>query len=145
MKILPKAVLSGIGVAILFFLFSGIVAAVIPNPWFIRMTSLTKLDIFFLVSSSLLLGVYAGIYFFQKHRSKVCSLTSSSGGIAGFFSFACPVCNKLLVLLFGTSALLTYLEPMRPFLGFLSILLLSVGIYWQIQNIRKLRTKGTLA
>ncbi len=35
----------------------------------------------------------------------------------GFLGVACPVCNKVLLLLFGGELLLTYFEPVRIYVA----------------------------
>ncbi len=114
--------------------FFGVVTALIPNPWFVRMVKVTTLDYFFLTSSSLLIGAYAGIHIYKKRVGKGCKLTAYSGGMGSFLSFGCPVCNKLLTLLFGASALMIYFEPYRPLLGFASIATLAAALYWKVRK-----------
>ena len=47
------------------------------------------------------------------------------GGIFSFFGFGCSVCNKFLMLLFSSTFILTYFEPVRHYVGVLGILLFS--------------------
>jgi len=124
----------GAGSAIgLFFLF-GIPTDLIPNPWFIRMIGRNILDYIFLVSSSVLLGAYIGMHLYKKNASKKCNAVTYSGGIGSFLAFGCPICNKVLVLLFGATALMTYLEPYRPVLGLVSTTLLGGALYWKVKR-----------
>ena len=128
-KFIAIGILSSIG----FFLLSGVVTGLVPNPWFTRMVWKTPLDYFFLVVSSMLLGGYIGVHFYKKNISKGCDIATYSGGAGSFLAFGCPICNKLLVLLFGATALLTYFEPYRPVLGFLSIGLLIGALYFKLR------------
>jgi hypothetical protein len=133
-KFFPKWKYPCVGVlssAAFFFAF-GIPTDVIPNPWFVRMIEVTFLDFFFLLSTSVLLGAYVGVSYHKKNNIGKCDTASVSGGIGGFLAFGCPICNTLLVFLFGTSALLMYLEPYRPLLGWASIAVLSGALYWRI-------------
>ena len=98
------------------------------------MTPITFLDEIFLVSSSLLLGAYVGVHYYKKNTANKCDAVATSGGIGSFLAFACPVCNKLLVLLFGVTALMTYFEPYRPLLGFISNGALIGAIYWRLRS-----------
>jgi len=76
-----------------------------------------------LVIEPLLAGLYLGL------RAPACSVkTAGSGGILGFLGIACPICNKLLMLLFGGNLLLTYFEPIRPIIGILGIALLFAAL-----------------
>ena len=121
---------------IVFFLF-GIPTALIKTPFFARMIEAAALDYFFLISMSILIGIYAALYFYNKNkRGKICAY---SGAFSGLFAVSCPICNVLLVALFGASGVMLYLEPLRPILGWLAIILLSLGIYqiFKINNNRK--------
>jgi predicted ABC-type exoprotein transport system permease subunit len=104
-----------------FLLLFGIPTSLIPNPLFMRMTQTNLLDYFLLISTSLLLGAYLGLYRQKKsHSSKACK-ASYAGGAAGFFGFACPICNKLLVMLLGLAGVVMYIEPVRYALGIIGI------------------------
>ena len=129
-----KYILLGLGAGLLFFVISGIVTVLLPNSLFIRMTPITMLDYVFLGSSSILLGAYVGVHYYKKNTIKKCDTVATTGGIGSFLAFACPVCNKLLVLLFGATALMTYFEPYRPILGFVSNGLLAGALWWRIRS-----------
>ena len=61
---------------------------------------------------SILLGIYVVV------RRPFCSTkTAGAGGVLGFLGVACPVCNKVLLLLFGVELLLTYFEPIRVYIA----------------------------
>ncbi len=109
------------------FLVFGLVTAVIPNPFFVRMTPLTWLDYFLLVSTSLLIGLYLSVLRYMKKSGK-CAITASGGGVLGFLGFSCVVCNKLLVVLLGVAGVLTYIEPYRYILGFGGLVLLLYAV-----------------
>lgn len=135
MKTKTKAFVIGTSSVVLLFLLFGIITDLIPNLWFIRMTEKTALDYFFLVLNSLFLGIIIALYYYKKNMPKACAVGTYSGGIGGFLAFACPICNKLLVFLFGATALMAYLDPFRPILGFLSIGVLGFSMYILLQNI----------
>ncbi|NOZ80499.1 MAG: hypothetical protein GXP63_02405 [DPANN group archaeon] len=122
--------LTSIGLILLF----GIPTALIPTPWFVRMIPSTFSDYAFLVLTAVLLGAYLGVHLYKKNSSPLCDTVSFSGGLAGFLAFGCPICNQLLVLLFGTTALLAYLEPYRPILGSVSTAILAGALWWRIRN-----------
>ncbi len=46
----------------------------------------------------------------------------------GFVGVACPVCNKILLLLFGGELLLTYFEPVRIYVAATGVLVLGVAV-----------------
>ncbi|MXV61951.1 hypothetical protein GS429_07750 [Natronorubrum sp. JWXQ-INN-674] len=51
------------------------------------------------------------------------------GLVGGFLAVSCPICNAVLLALFGSSALMTYFDPLRPLLGAVSVALLAGLIY----------------
>lgn len=94
------------------FGFLGTLTALWENPLFIRMTPIYGLDYGLLAGESLLLGAYLG---FQGGACMV--KRTSLAGIFGFLGFGCSICNKILLLLFGSTFLLTYFEPIRHWVG----------------------------
>jgi hypothetical protein len=47
-----------------------------------------------------------------------------------------PVCNKVVVLLLGLGGAITIFNPLRPFLGLASIVLLSVTLFLRVRVVR---------
>jgi len=129
-----KYLFLGLGVGLLFFFVSGIVTVLLPNSFFTRMTPISTLDYVFLASSSVLLGAYVGVHYYKKNTTKKCDTVATTGGVGSFLAFACPVCNKLLVFLFGATALMTYFEPYRPVLGVVSNGLLVGALWWRLRT-----------
>ena len=97
-----KYTLIGLGAAITFFVIFGGITAIIPNQFYIRMIPTTLLDKIFLAGSSVLLGAYVGVHYYKKKIVKQCNAAAATGGIGSFLAFSCPICNKILVLLFGS-------------------------------------------
>ena len=122
---LAKLILYFLGFALLL----GIPTALIPNPIFHRMTPANMLDYVFLVSTALLGGIYLVI----PATSCPQDTKAAGGGILGLLAFACPICDKLLVLLLGTTFLMAYFDPIRPLLGAVSIILLAYAIEKKLQ------------
>ena len=116
-------VLKGLAVTAVSFVGFGTVAALWDNPVFIRMTPAGDFEIVLLTLLSVLLGIYVGI------RRPFCSAkTATASGIVGFIGIACPVCNKVLLLLFGGELLLTYFEPVRIYVAGAGVLLAAAAI-----------------
>ncbi|OQM73435.1 hypothetical protein [Manganibacter manganicus] len=118
----------GAFVAIGSFIMFGTVAALWANPLFIRMTPTGGFEVVLLALQALLLGVYVAI------PVPSCGLKLASvGGIASYIGIACPVCNKLLLFVFGANSLLIYLEPMRLYLavGGALVTMVAVSIRWR--------------
>src|SRR3989338_2041483 len=130
-----KYILLWVLASITVFLIFGIPTALIKTPYFKRMIEATALDYFFLVAISILIGAYIGLYAYNKNKKgNICAYT---GAFACLFAVICPICNALLVALFGASGLMLYFEPLRPILGWMAVILLSLGIYLQAKIERK--------
>ncbi len=126
-----------VGVGTLSFVVLGTVSALWPNPLFIRMTPAGEWEIVLLGLQSILLGLYAAIW------RPTCSIrTAGVGGVLNFLGIACPVCNKVLLLLFGASALMTYYEPLRLYLALLGVVVtaFALGREWTLRSSE--RSKG---
>jgi SecY len=122
----------GVGVSVLAFAGLGTVSALWDNPFFIRMTPAGGWEITLLAALSLLLGLYVTI------RRLACSnRTAGAGGLLGFLGVACPVCNKILLLLFGSELLLTYFEPVRVYVAALGVLIVLAVLLREWMMVRK--------
>lgn len=120
----------GAATAILAFAALGTVSALWENPLFVRMTAAGGWEIGLLAALSALLGLYVVI------RRPTCSnSTAGAGGLIGFLGVACPVCNKVLLLAFGSELLLTYFEPIRPYVAAAGVAIVSVAVlheWWRL-------------
>lgn len=114
-----------VGVSTVFMAVTGIVTGLIPNPVYIRMVPITFLDYFFLITTSVL----AGLYFGKKECRVIDSRVSALGGLTGFAAFGCPVCNAVFLAFLSSSAIMTHIYPLRPLLGVISTLALGYLLY----------------
>lgn len=138
-----KFLLIGVISFIIIFLIFGIPTDVISNKLYTRMVPSTKLDLFFLVAASLTLGIYIGLSFYLRDKKKKQKNAAAyTGAVGSFLAISCPICIQFLVLIFGAAALMAYLEPLRPYIGFLSIGLIGLGLYKEIEIIKKCKTCG---
>ena len=131
---LPKALLYGVLGAAFTTLTIGIPTDVIPNSIFTRMTPVRVQDYVFLIVTALLAGILAASYALPQTRA--CSVQqgrTTAGGLLSFLAIGCPTCNKIIVLLLGTSGALTVFEPLQPLLAVASfaLLLLAIWIRWR--------------
>ena len=109
------------------FLLFGTVTALWSNPFFIRMTEVSDLAYVIISFETILIGLFFGI------RAPKCAVKKAGfGGIFGFLGFGCSLCNKLLLLLFGSSFLLTYFEPIRYYVGVTGILIFSFALFQKL-------------
>jgi hypothetical protein len=63
------------------------------------------------------------------------------GTVASFGAFlaiGCPVCNKIALILLGTSGALTIFAPLQPVIGAASLVLLAGTLAWRF----RLRARG---
>ena len=129
-RISTKEWITSLGIAMVMFLVMGTMTALWENPFFIRMTSTNLWDLVILSIESLLIGLFLGI------RTSSCATKKAGiGGVLGFLGFACPTCNKILMLLFGAGFLVTYLEPIRLYVGVAGILLFFYALYQKLRTV----------
>jgi hypothetical protein len=69
-------------------------------------------------------------------RSVASTGRAFGGALLSFFSVGCPVCNKVVVLLLGLGGAMTIFNPLRPFLGLASIVLLAVALFLRVRVVR---------
>jgi hypothetical protein len=125
-------------------LLLGIPTVLIPNHLFSRIVPTSPQDYVIWVVSVLLIGPLMGLTTLYPVESKTTtqnrSLKGSGRALAGtllsFFSVGCPVCNKVVVLLLGLGGAMTFFNPLRPFLGLASIVLLSVTLFLRVRVLR---------
>jgi hypothetical protein len=122
----PKRIATGAVVAVATFGILGTVSALWQNPIFIRMTPVGGFEITFLALLSFLSGVYVII------RRSLCSNNKVGvGGLLGFLGIACPICNKILVMAFGSQALLTYYEPIRIYVAAIGVVVTGWAVVYE--------------
>lgn len=136
-KIKMKSIGIGIISSIAFFLILGAVSAVFSNPFFTRMTPSSILDWVLLIVTSILAGIYLGLNYYIKNHKNISVTCATTGGILSFLAFACPVCNKLIILVLGFSGAMTYFAPIQPILGIIGVLLLMYANFILIKKIIK--------
>ena len=121
-----KDIARGIAVATAMFAGLGTLAALWENPLFMRMTPTGGFEITVLLLQSALAGLYVGL-------PTQCGVrTAGAGGVIGFLGIACPVCNKILMMLFGSTLLLEYDDPVRLHLALGGVVLLAVAIWLKL-------------
>lgn len=142
----------------------GLVAAIIPNPVFGRSVPPTDAAIAIWLVSAPLMGIIGATYSspWAPATSPIILLSGDGsaaprrvaspapadddratwlGGVASFGAFlaiGCPVCNKVALLLLGTSGALSVWAPIQPILGVISLGLLVATVVWRL----RLRASG---
>ncbi len=120
-----KLILYTLAFGALAILVLGIPTAVIRNHFYFRMTPAFWFDYVFLVVNGALIGLYFAITY-TSTQPEACKVEKKSifASLLALFGIACPICNQILLLIFSTTFLLSFLEPIRPYISLASTMLL---------------------
>ena len=137
----------------------GMVSAIIPNPVFGRQIPPEAFAIAVWLLSSPLIGIVGATYTAPMPTAAVqplpyaplaagpprapaeerrSSTLGTVGSLGAFLAIGCPICNKIALMLLGTSGALSIWAPLQPVLGGASLVLLAVTAAWRI----RLRMRG---
>ena len=119
----PKAWFMTTLAAVMGLAVIGLTTAIFENWFFVRMTPVRAQDYVIWLLSSVLMGLIVGSYFVASSTSGDGKLLS--GGLLSVLAVGCPTCNKLVVLLLGTTGALTFFAPLQLYIGIASVLLLG--------------------
>jgi hypothetical protein len=126
-------------------LLLGIPTRLVPNPLFSRIVPTSPQDYVIWIVSVLLLGPLLALMTLHPmpspkaapgKRSIAGTGRTFGGALLSFFSVGCPVCNKVVVLLLGLGGAMTVFNPLRPFLGLASVVLLGVTLFLRVRVVR---------
>jgi hypothetical protein len=127
----------------------GLVSAIIPNPVFGRQIPPESFAIAVWILSAPLMGLVGATYTSPPPWDGAVELAAASpmpavegrgttiGAVAAFGAFlaiGCPVCNKVALLLLGTSGALTVFAPLQPVIGAASLALLVATLAWRLRS-----------
>lgn len=118
----------------------GVPTAVIPNPFFIRMTPTEAFNVLVWLGSALLIGLLLATYArppsksLERQRSEPGAGRTTLGGVAAYLAIGCPVCNKIVVAALGMSGALNYFAPLQPIIGAGSLALLGATLAWRLRD-----------
>jgi len=134
----------------------GLVSAIIPNPVFGRQIPPEPFAIAVWIASAPLMGLLAATYVTPATSSAqpiplgaplaggaavadspAGARSTTLGTFAGFGAFlaiGCPVCNKVALVLLGTSGALTIFAPIQPLIGAASLALLAGTLGWRLRS-----------
>lgn len=121
--------------AVVTLILIGIPTVIFDNPFFTRMTPVRIQDYIIWALTGLLAGLIAGTFTLsaQAHGSG----KAVSGGFLSFLAVGCPICNKLVLLLLGTSGALTFFAPAQLYIGIASLVLLGWALHRRLQTINR--------
>ena len=135
----------------------GLIAAIIPNPVFGRQIPPEPFAIAVWLVSAPLMGLLGATYTAGRlpapARGNAMPLVLTAAGDVGgrqgttigavaslgaFLAIGCPVCNKIALVLLGTSGAMTLFAPIQPIIGAASLMLLAGTLAWRF----RLRARG---
>jgi hypothetical protein len=135
----------------------GLVAAIIPNPVFGRQIPPEPFAIAVWLVSAPLMGLLGATYSAPAPPSATPAepvalvaepaaasagrdgtVLGTAAGIGAFLAIGCPVCNKVALVLLGTSGAMTVFAPLQPAIGAASLALLAGTLAWRL----RLRARG---
>ncbi|NED22299.1 hypothetical protein G3I31_30365 [Streptomyces sp. SID9913] len=119
----------------------GVPTAVVPSPLFSRAVPVQWWNYPVLAATAVLAGLVLATFVRPRHgtgsdgrrapengsdpSAKTVGRLGSAGGVLSMLAVGCPVCNKLVLVLLGTSGALTYWAPLQPLVAVLSLALLA--------------------
>ena len=127
--LLVPGLLAALGTVLLI----GIPSDIIPNPIFGREVPVRWWEYPVLGATALLTGAWFSIGKVHDHpedkpeRSALMSVSV----FAAWFAVACPVCNKLILLVLGTSGAMGLWAPAQPYLAVISLVALTASVVWK--------------
>jgi hypothetical protein len=116
-------------------LLIGIPTDVIPNPWFGREIPVDAVDIIVLIALSLLTGALLATYALAGPTPASAERAGIGSGIVAYFAVGCPVCNKLVVALIGTSGASGWFAAIQPALGVAAVALAGAALFFRVRSI----------
>lgn len=121
------------------FLVVGLPTDILPNPLFGREIPVRWWEYPVLAATVLLTAAWFGI---RSARETGTAARAGGGGadrpglvtagvMTAWFAVACPVCNKIVLLLLGTTGALGVWAPLQPWLAAVSLLLLAGAVVYR--------------
>jgi hypothetical protein len=130
----------------------GLGSAIIPNAVFGRQIPPEPFAIWTWVGSAPLMGLILATYMVPIPTSSAFIMVTPDGspagastedskgsrlgmiaGLGAFLAIGCPVCNKIALILLGTSGALSIWAPIQPFLAAASLVLLVATLAWRLR------------
>ena len=132
------------------YLFFGLSTAVLANPVFGRSVPPTPWAPEVLIATAILSGLLTATYVRNDGpapiRLEALEAVSDSGtgtrtaragavgSLLAYLAIGCPVCNKIALLLLGTTGALNLYGPIQPYLGAIGIAMLSLALVIRLRG-----------
>ena len=133
-------------VAVGTYLFFGLSTAVLANPVFGREVAPTPWAPEVLIATAILSGLLTATYVRNEGRAPLpigveqpepgprSAKAGALGSLLAYLAIGCPVCNKLALLLLGSSGAMSFYAPIQPYLGAIGIGLLSIALVIRLRG-----------
>jgi hypothetical protein len=148
----PRLLAWGAVWSVVSLLAFGLGSAIIPNAVFGRQIPPEPFAIWTWVASAPLMGLVLATYTVPVRSSTAFIMVTPEGrpasaptddrkgsrlgmvaGLGAFLAIGCPVCNKIALILLGTSGALSIWAPIQPFLAAASLVLLVGTLLWRLR------------
>lgn len=131
------------------YLFFGLSTAVLANPVFGRSIEPTTWSPNVLIATSILTGLLTATYVRNAGPAPLrleatdgidpapgtrTARAGALGSLLAYLAIGCPVCNKLALLLLGTTGALNIYAPIQPYLGAIGIGLLAIALVVRLRG-----------
>jgi hypothetical protein len=128
------------------YLFFGLSTAVLENPVFGREIPPTPWSPNVLIVTAILSGLLTATYVRNDGPAPITlddvdvapgSRTAKAGAVGSLLAYlaiGCPVCNKIALLLLGTTGALNLYAPIQPYLGAIGIALLAIALVIRLRG-----------
>jgi hypothetical protein len=127
--------LLSLAAAVVVAVILAIPTAIIDNSLFTRMTPVEPEQYVFWIVTSLLSGALIATYLSPRFRRGLAG-PAAGAGLLGVFAVGCPICNKLVVALLGTSGALSYFAPIQPLIGLGAVALAGWALWIRLRVLR---------
>ena len=128
------------------YLFFGLTTAVLSNPVFGRSVPPTPWSPNVLIATAILSGLLTATYVRNDGPAPIrlegadvtpgerTAKAGAVGSLLAYLAIGCPVCNKLALLLLGTTGALNLYAPIQPYLGAIGIALLGIALVVRLRG-----------
>ena len=145
------------------YLFFGLTTAVLSNPVFGRSIPPTPWSPNVLIATAILTGLLTATYVRNDGPAPIrleaadvnpgerTARAGMVGSLLAYLAIGCPVCNKLALILLGTTGAVNIFAPIQPYLGALGIALLAIALIVRLRgevscaSLAMRRTRSTAA
>lgn len=121
----------GAAAALATALFIGLPSCIIPNPIFGREVPVRAWEYpVFFATVALTFAWFA----VQAPRRVADDRRLAGGLVMALFAVACPVCNKIVLLLLGASGAMGIWAPLQPWIAAMSLIALALALWLRVRN-----------